>query len=197
MGSGTGESGDTNPTRYTACWASAATDPARSRPAAARRPTIDFTTMRLQKAVDRIGKGSRVAVARLSSFGLPNVAYQPRCVLRAGGCLRLLAKQAIVVGMAADPEPYESVGRLYREGAIVSPDPSRPEAADLLEVMGRMTWVSFQARVGLIGKLLDLRWQGSITRPEIGRRVVSQRGLVLPAAWSRRAFSASWSSLPA
>lgn len=112
-------------------------------------------------------------------------------------CIRKLAKQAIVVGMTADPEPYEAVGCLYREGAIVGPDPSRPEAAYLLEMKGRMTWVLFQARVGLVGKLLNLRWQGPITRPEIGRRVVSQRGLVLPAAWSRKAFSASWSSLPA
>jgi hypothetical protein len=63
-----------------------------------------------------------------------NETYQPRRVRRAVGCMRLLAKQAIVVGMTANPEPDESVWCFDRKGAVVSPDSSGPEPADLLEV---------------------------------------------------------------
>jgi hypothetical protein len=37
--------------------------------------------------------------------------------------MRLLAKQAIVVGMSADPEPYEAVERFDGKGTMVTPDP--------------------------------------------------------------------------
>jgi hypothetical protein len=42
--------------------------------------------------------------------------------------------------------------------------------------------VLLQARVGLIGKLPDLRRQGPVACPEVRRCVVDQRGVVLPAA---------------
>ena len=45
-----------------------------------------------------------------------------------------------------------------------------------------MPRILLQARVGLIGESAHLRRQGSIQRPEVGRRVMSQRGVVLPAA---------------
>jgi hypothetical protein len=48
--------------------------------------------------------------------------------------MRFLAEQPIVVGMGADPKPHQSVCRFDRERAVVSPDPSRPEATDLLEM---------------------------------------------------------------
>jgi hypothetical protein len=48
--------------------------------------------------------------------------------------MRLLAKQAIVVSMAANPEPNEPVGRVDGQGSVVSADPCRPEPTDLLEV---------------------------------------------------------------
>jgi hypothetical protein len=102
--------------------------------------------------------------------------------------MRLLAEQPIVVSMTADPEPYEPVRDLDRDGAIVSTDPDRPEATDPLEVKRWMTRVLLQAGIGLIGELLDARWQGPVKRPEIGGCVVRQSGVVLPAAWSRRAF---------
>jgi hypothetical protein len=60
-----------------------------------------------------------------------------------------------------------------------------------------MTRVLLQPRVRLIGEVLDMCRQGPIGHPEIRRRVVIQRGVVLPAAWSRRAFSARSSSRPA
>ena len=48
--------------------------------------------------------------------------------------MRLLAKQTIVVSMAANPEPDESVRRVDGQGSVVGADPHRPEATDLLEV---------------------------------------------------------------
>jgi hypothetical protein len=46
----------------------------------------------------------------------------------------LFAKQPIVVGMTANPEPDQPVRYFDREGTIVSTDARRPEPADLLEV---------------------------------------------------------------
>jgi hypothetical protein len=64
-------------------------------------------------------------------------------------------------------------------------------------VEGRMSRVLVQSRIGLIRKLAHLWWQRMVSRPEGRRGVVVQRDVVLPAAWSRRAFSARTSSLPA
>ena len=74
----------------------------------------------------------------------------------------VLAKQTIIVGMTADPEPDESVGRLDSQGSIVSADPCGPEAADLLELKRRMPGILFQARVGLIGEIAHLGRKGPI-----------------------------------
>jgi hypothetical protein len=64
-------------------------------------------------------------------------------------------------------------------------------------VEGRVSRVLLQSRIGLIRERPHLRWQRVVCRPERRRGVVVQRDVVLPAAWSRRAFSASASSLPA
>jgi hypothetical protein len=42
------------------------------------------------------------------------------------------------------------------KGAVVSPDPDRPEAANLLEVERRMTRVLLPPRVRLVGEVLDM-----------------------------------------
>jgi len=54
-------------------------------------------------------------------------SYQPAARSTRRRRMRLLAKQPIVVGMAANPERHEPVYRFDREGAVVSRDPSRPE----------------------------------------------------------------------
>ena len=84
--------------------------------------------------------------------------------------------------MNANPEPDEPVGRFDGQGPVVSADPCRPKPTDLLEVKGGMPRILLQARVGLIGEIAYRGRQGSIQRPEVGRRVMSQRGVVLPAA---------------
>jgi hypothetical protein len=45
-----------------------------------------------------------------------------------------------------------------------------------------MSRILLQAPVGLIGEIAHLRRQGAIQHPEVGRSVMSQRCLVLPAA---------------
>jgi hypothetical protein len=104
--------------------------------------------------------------------------------------------QPVVICMAADPEPHKAVDGLDCKRPVVASNPGGPEATDFLEMKSRMMRILFQVRMRPIGEPLDLWWQGSITGPEIGGCVVSQRGLVFPAAWSRRALSANWSSLP-
>jgi hypothetical protein len=82
----------------------------------------------------------------------------------------------------------EPIWSLDRNGTIISTDPNRPEATDLLEVQRWVARVLFQASTCSIGELLDLRWQRPVARAEVGGCVVRQSGLGLPAAWSRRAF---------
>jgi hypothetical protein len=96
--------------------------------------------------------------------------------------MRLLAKQAIVVSMATNPEPDESVRHVDGKGSVVGADAHRPEATDFLEMERGMPRILLQARVGLIGEIAYLGRQGPIERPEVGRCVMGQRGLVLPAA---------------
>src|SRR5438046_10059627 len=107
------------------------------------------------------------------------------------------AKHPIVVGMAANPESDEPVRCFDREGAIVSADAGRPEAAYLLEVKRRVPRILLEARVRLIGELLNRRRQSSVERPEVGGRVMGQIGVVLPAAWSRSVLVARSSRRPA
>lgn len=109
----------------------------------------------------------------------------------------LLAKQPIVVGMAANPEPDKPIRCFDREGAIVSTDASRPEATYFLEVKRWVSRVLLQAGVGLIGEIPNLLWEGPVERPEIRGRVMYQMGVVLPALWSRSAFAARSSRRPA
>jgi hypothetical protein len=47
--------------------------------------------------------------------------------------MRMSAEQPIVLGMAANPEPHESIGRFDGEGSVVGAYPRRPEPADSLE----------------------------------------------------------------
>ena len=97
-----------------------------------------------------------------------NAAYQPRRTLCAVGCMRLLAKQPVVICMAADPEPHKAVRSFDREGPMMTSDPSGPKATDLFEMQRRVTRVFFQVRVGPIGEPLNFWRQGSIAGPKIG-----------------------------
>jgi len=75
--------------------------------------------------------GQNVPSNRTSrATGSSSVPYQPRGALRLIGCVRSLAKQPVVIGMGADPEPHEPVFRFHGQGAVVGSNPSAPEAID-------------------------------------------------------------------
>ena len=94
----------------------------------------------------------------------------------------LSAEQPIVVGVAADPEPDDPIGRFGAVCPIVHADASRPELPYLLEAKRGMPGIPFQKFERAIGEIPNLGRQGPIGRPEVGRRVMGQRGVVLPAA---------------
>ena len=92
--------------------------------------------------------------------------------------MRLLAKQAIVVGM----EPDETIRRFDRQRAVVRANPCRPELAYLLEVKRRVPRLLLQTRIRPVGESAYFGRQRLIQRPEIRGGVMTQSGVVLPAA---------------
>ena len=60
-----------------------------------------------------------------------------------------------------------------------------------------MSRILLQSSIDVIRERPHFRWKRVVSRPEGRRGVAVQRDVVLPAAWSRRAFSARASSLPA
>lgn len=108
-----------------------------------------------------------------------------------------LFQQAIIVGVAADPEPDAVVVPPDAKRAVVEADTRRPKAADPLEAKRRMLWIGLQQGEILVGDAPDLRLEPLVVRPEGGGGAVDQRGRVRPASKSASASSASRSSLPA
>src|SRR5262252_1230041 len=94
--------------------------------------------------------------------------------------MRLLAKQSIVICMAADPEPHKAVRSLVCKCPIVTADPSRPEAADPLEMKRRVMRVLFQAArridrraVGSLAAAIDSTPRNRVMRGESERLCLS------------------------
>jgi hypothetical protein len=82
--------------------------------------------------------------------------------------MRLLAKQPIVICMAADPEPNKAIDGFDRKCPIVISNPSGPETAHSLQMKSRVMGIVSQVPIGSIGEPLDLGRQGSVAGPEIG-----------------------------
>ncbi|MDE2149704.1 MAG: hypothetical protein KGJ55_07720 [Gammaproteobacteria bacterium] len=61
--------------------------------------------------------------------------------------------------MAANPEPKDSIRSLHTERPEVQPNPDRPEAADLLEVPGRMARVGLEKLKASVRKPPDMDWK--------------------------------------
>src|ERR1019366_2001270 len=99
--------------------------------------------------------------------------------------------------MIADPEPQDSALDINSEGAIMKPDSARPKPAHALELQRRVTRIIFEKAVLLIRQALDRRSHAPVTGPKLRRGKVPQNSVDFPAAWSRRASSASASSFPA
>ena len=92
------------------------------------------------------------------------------------------AEQSVIFGVAPDPEPDETVINLDRKGAVPAPYPHRPDVFGLLEPKGRVPRILLEALESMIGEPLDLWREVTIRGPELRRGVMSQRGVVLPAA---------------
>jgi len=108
-----------------------------------------------------------------------------------------LPDQLVIFRMRADPEPYQPVRCLHSQGTVAIANPGGPEATDLLEVERCVSRVRFQMLERLVGELTHARRQRPVALPEIRGGVVSQRRVVLRAAWSASALSARASSRPA
>ena len=68
----------------------------------------------------------------------------------------MFAKQAIVVGVAADPEPHEAIRRFDCERAVVTSDPGGPEAPNLLKLKRGISRILLETFVCLVGDFLHL-----------------------------------------
>ena len=110
---------------------------------------------------------------------------------------RGLADEAIIFGVIADPEPQDSAFDINAEGAMVKADAARPKPAHALELQRRVTRIIIEKAVLLIRQALDRRSQAPVTSPKLRGGEVPQNSVDFPAAWSRRASSASASSFPA
>lgn len=110
---------------------------------------------------------------------------------------RGLADEAIIFGVIADPEPQDSAFDINAEGAMVKADAARPKPAHALELQRRVTRIIFEKAVLLIRQALDRRSQVPETSPKLRGGEVPQNSVDFPAAWSRRASSASAPSFPA
>ena len=109
---------------------------------------------------------------------------------------RLLGDDAIVVPMAANPEPEHALGRIDSQCTIVRTYADGMEATYALEVQRRVTRIRFEKLELFISQLANRLRQFSIATPEARRRVMIQSFWERPARWSARASSASLSSLP-
>jgi len=66
----------------------------------------------------------------------------------------LLADQAVILSMGANPEPEHAIRRFNSNGSVMHANTRRPEPANLFKVEGRMPWVRFQQRERFVGQFL-------------------------------------------
>lgn len=58
--------------------------------------------------------------------------------------------------MQADPNPNQTLGPLFRHGAMLQPHACRPEYADAFQPEGWMSWVALQQFKIFIGQALSV-----------------------------------------
>ena len=93
-----------------------------------------------------------------------------------------LANQLVVVPVSTNPEPENSVWRLYFDRPVLKSHTSGPEAAHFLEMQGRMLRVRLQQFKGFVGLLTDLSRKCVVVGPKIRRSVMDQIFVDFPAA---------------
>src|SRR5690349_2913886 len=104
---------------------------------------------------------------------------------------------AIVLIMRTNPEPEYAIGDIDRERAIMPAHTDRMEAADTLEMQGRVLRIGFEKRELLVGQRPNRFWQLVVALPEARRGIVNQSFRLRPARCSARAASARESNFPA
>ncbi len=105
--------------------------------------------------------------------------------------------QPVVVGVATDPKPQNTIGNLQSERPVGEANTDGSEAANLLEVERGMLGVAFQESEVLIGTPLDQLGQGVIAGPKFRGCDVLHKSEHLPDLKAFSAVSAKGSSLPA
>jgi len=81
-----------------------------------------------------------------------------------------------------DPKLQQPVGRLDSNGAILAPDPNRPEPPNFLEMKRRVTWIVFEQLETAVGKVLYRGGECVVTGPIIRRGVMDHSFVERPAA---------------
>ena len=109
---------------------------------------------------------------------------------------RPLTQERVVLCVGAYPEPRHVFADFSGERAVVKTYPCRPERADVLEVEGRMLWVSLQQTNAPIGQFPNCGRKCMLATPEARGGQVLHKVVVRPARTSRRAALASLLSRP-
>jgi hypothetical protein len=65
-------------------------------------------------------------------------------ILTRRASLALLFDQSLILVVRADPDPDKVRTIFHGEGAVIDPDPSRPQLPDFLEMERGVRWVFFQ-----------------------------------------------------
>ena len=92
------------------------------------------------------------------------------------------ANELVVLSMAANPEPNDSIRSVYTKCPETQPYTHRPETADPFEVQRRVALVCLEKLIISICKLPNLGWKQLISLPEIRRGEVLHKALVPPEA---------------
>ena len=95
--------------------------------------------------------------------------------------MRLLAKQPIVVGMGADPEPQHAIGHVDGQRAIMRPHSYRVKTTCAFEMERRMSRIGFEDFELLVGQDTNPLWQRIVASPEGRCGMVNQSFRECPA----------------
>jgi len=95
--------------------------------------------------------------------------------------MRWLASDAIVLRMAADPEPQDAIRCVDCQRTIVCADARRVEPANAFEMQRGMLRIGLKELELFIGKGPDLLWQLVVRAPEAWGRIVDQSFWERPA----------------
>ena len=95
--------------------------------------------------------------------------------------MRWLASDAVILRMAPDPKPQDTIRGVDGQRAIMGTDASGVEPAHSLEMQRRVLWIGLEELELLIGEGPDLLWQLLVSAPEARGRIMDQSFRERPA----------------